>query len=85
MGRRRLKFSEHFAEAVQQRRTAVKLSRQALAVKAGLHQTYIGLIERGRSNPSVDAASAIADALQIPLSKLMAEAERIRIQAEGRK
>jgi transcriptional regulator with XRE-family HTH domain len=73
-----LEFSDAFASVLQRRRTAKGLSRQALAQKAGLHQTYIGLIERRISNPSLDAASAIADALEIPFSKLISEAESER-------
>ncbi|HWN97191.1 MAG TPA: helix-turn-helix transcriptional regulator [Methylomirabilota bacterium] len=80
-----MKFSEHFAQAVEQHRTAEKLSRQALAAKAGLHQTYIGLIERGRSNPSLDAANAIAEALGMPLSKLVMDAESLRNKGQSAK
>ncbi|MEI9960303.1 MAG: helix-turn-helix transcriptional regulator [Limisphaerales bacterium] len=52
MRRRRLEFSDAFALVLQQQRTAKKLSKQELAQKAGLHQTYIGMIERGVSNPA---------------------------------
>jgi len=85
MRRRRVQFSDSFAQAVQQRRIAAKVSRQALAQKAGLHQTYIGLIERGISNPSLDAAHAIAEALEVPLSKLVIEAEALFGRTESRK
>jgi len=78
MNRRRPEFSDAFAVVLQRHRMARKLSRQTLAQKAGLHQTYIGLIERGLSNPSLDMASAIAEALEIPFSKLIAEAETER-------
>ena len=80
--RRRLEFSDAFALTLQKHRLAKKISRQTLAGKAGLHQTYIGMIERGMSNPSLDAANSIAEALQVPLSKLIAEAELLRAQAE---
>src|SRR6266487_5770432 len=83
MRRRRLEFSDAFALVLQKRRTAKKLSRQALSEKAGLHQTYVGLIERGKSNQRVDAASALAEALEVPFSKLIAEAESLRVRAEG--
>jgi transcriptional regulator with XRE-family HTH domain len=73
--RRRLDFSDAFAVVLKRHREAKKLSKQALAQKAGLHQTYIGMIERGASNPSLDRANAIAEALGIPFSKLIAEAE----------
>jgi transcriptional regulator with XRE-family HTH domain len=85
MRRRRLEFSDAFALVLQQHRTAKKLSKQELAQKAGLHQTYIGMIERGASNPSLDAANAIAEALEIPFSKLIAEAEAEQQSAEIKK
>ncbi|MGO8741657.1 MAG: helix-turn-helix domain-containing protein [Limisphaerales bacterium] len=75
MRRRRLEFSDAFALVLQRHREVKKLSRQALAQKAGLHQTYVGMIERGLSNPSLDTANAIAEALEIPFSKLIAETE----------
>jgi transcriptional regulator with XRE-family HTH domain len=79
MRRRRLEFSDAFASVLQRHREAKKLSRQALSQKAGLHQTYIGMIERNLSNPSLDTANAIAEALEIPFSKLIAETETERL------
>jgi transcriptional regulator with XRE-family HTH domain len=78
MRRRRLGFSDAFALVVQRYRTKKKLSRHALAERSGLHQTYIGLIERGLSNPSLDAANAIAEGLDVPLSTLISKTERLR-------
>jgi transcriptional regulator with XRE-family HTH domain len=78
MRRGRLEFSDAFAKVLQRHREAKKLSRQALSQKAGLHQTYIGMIERGLSNPSLDTSNAIAEALEIPFSRLIAETETER-------
>ena len=75
MRRRRLEFSDAFALVLQRHRAAKELSKQTLAGKAGLHQTYIGKIESGLSNPSLDAANAIAEALGVPFATLIAEAE----------
>ena len=83
MRRRRLEFSDAFALVLQRQRTAKKLSRQELAQKAGLHQTYIGMIERGLSNPSLDTANAIAEALELSLSQLVIEAEAMRQHPES--
>ena len=83
MRRRRLEFSDAFAVVLQRHRIARGLSRQSLAQKAGLHQTYIGLIERRLSNPSLDAANAIAEALEISFSQLIAEAESERRVESG--
>lgn len=54
------------------------LSQEALADEAGLHRTYISLIERGHRNVSVDALSQIAEALGVYASRIVEEAERER-------
>lgn len=77
MARRRADFSDSFAAVVKKHRTAKKLSREALAELAGLHQTYVGLIERGLRNPSLDIAHALAGALGVPLAKLISESEAL--------
>ena len=58
-------------------RTGQKLSQEALAEKADVHPTYIGLLERGLRTPGVDVAQRIALALGKKLSEFVAEAERI--------
>ena len=78
MRRSLLEFSDAFAVVLQRHRQAKKLSRQVLAQKAGLHQTYIGMIERGLSNPTLDTANAIEEALEVSLAKLIDEAETVR-------
>jgi len=49
-----------------------------LAEKAGLHQTYIGFLEREKRSPNLDTAKAIAWALGISLAKMIDESERIQ-------
>ena len=78
MRTRRMDLSDAFARVLEEHRTTKQLSREALAERAGLHQTYIGLIERGLRNPSLDAADAIAEALGAPLSELIVKAEKQR-------
>jgi len=70
-------ISDAFSRVVKRHREKKGLSRAALAASAGLHQTYIGLLERDERSPNLDTAKAIADALELPLSKMLAEAERI--------
>lgn len=78
MRRTRLALSDGFSHVVKTHREAMGLSRAALAEKAGLHQTYIGLLERGARSPNLDTANAIAEALQTSLSVLITEAEHIQ-------
>lgn len=73
-----LELSDGFASVVEKYRNARGLSRAALAAKASLHQTYIGLLERGKRSPNLDTAQAIAKSLGCPLSKLIIEAEKIQ-------
>jgi DNA-binding XRE family transcriptional regulator len=69
-------FSDAFSELVKQIREKKMLSKAALAKKADLHQTYIGLLERGARSPNLDTAKAIADALETPLGKMITGAEK---------
>jgi transcriptional regulator with XRE-family HTH domain len=78
MQRLPLELSDGFALVVQKHRTAKGLSRAALAAQSGLHQTYIGLLERGKRSPNLDTAQAIAKALGMSLSRMVVEAERIK-------
>jgi transcriptional regulator with XRE-family HTH domain len=78
MQRISLELSDGFASVVEKYRKATGFSRAALAAKAGLHQTYIGLLERGKRSPNLDTAQAIAKSLGCPLSKMIIAAEKIQ-------
>lgn len=49
----------------------MKWSQEKLAEKADLHRNYVGDIERGEENVSVDALRRIATALKVRLSDLV--------------
>lgn len=51
------------------------MSQEALAEKAGLHRTYIGMIERAERNITVLGLAQIAEALGVRASVLLAKAE----------
>jgi len=57
-------------------RLAKGLSQEDLAHAAGLHRTYVGLIERGLRRPTMEAGHALAQALDTPLSELVRESEK---------
>ena len=49
------------------------ISQEKLADLAGLHRTYVSLVERGTCNISLLNIEKLAKALEVPLSKLMPE------------
>lgn len=46
------------------------LSQEQLAEKCGLHPTYIGQVERGEKNATIESIWKIASALELPLEVL---------------
>lgn len=54
-------------------------SQEALAFEAGLHRTYISLIERGKKSPTLAVIVRLANALGIKPSELL---RRVEIEFE---
>jgi len=65
----RLKFAANMRKA----RNEIGISQEAFADQCGLHRTYIGSVERGERNISVDNMETIAIALGQKLMDLLAE------------
>jgi transcriptional regulator with XRE-family HTH domain len=63
-------------KVIRKHRARKGLSQEALAELAGIHHTYVGLVERGKRKPTIDVAERIARALGKKLSDLVKEAER---------
>jgi transcriptional regulator with XRE-family HTH domain len=61
---------------VERLQTSGVLSQEALSETAGIHHTYVGLLERGRRKPTIDVAERLSRALGKKLSAHIAEAER---------
>lgn len=78
-------ISRQFGSTVRCRRTAAGLSQEKLAEKAGLHPTYISMVERGVKNPTLDVAMRISKALKVPLPQLIEEAQNRRGTAKEAK
>jgi transcriptional regulator with XRE-family HTH domain len=64
-------YSAVFSAALRAKRFSLGLSQELLAEKAGLHPTYIGLIERGKRSPTLRVAQRLAQALGCDLSALL--------------
>jgi transcriptional regulator with XRE-family HTH domain len=65
-----------FGCAMRKFREESGVSQEKLALVCGIHRTYIGSVERGERNISIQNMARIATALKIPLSKIVLEMER---------
>lgn len=58
-----------FGEKVRSARLEQGLSQEELADKAGVHRTYIGMIERAEKNITLENIEKIAKALKISIAE----------------
>ena len=65
-----------FGRNVQVARQALGISQEELAFRAGLHRTYIGMVERAERSISLQNAKKIADALNVKLDTLLSNGEK---------
>lgn len=63
-------ISKLIGQRIRNYRTQQKLSQEKLAELCGCHPTYIGQVERGEKNATLESIEKIASALNIPLSQL---------------
>lgn len=59
-----------FGNKVRTYRLKLHLSQEQLAEKAGVHRTYIGMVERAEKNITLENINKIACALEISISEL---------------
>ena len=66
-------ITEIFGQRVRYFRKLKSLSQEELAASCDLHRTYIGGIERGERNVSLNNVEKIAHALDVPVAYLLIE------------
>jgi len=60
-----------FGRRVQERRRSLGISQERLAELAGVHRTYVGMIERGEKNITLRNIAKFAKALKMPIHDLL--------------
>lgn len=60
-----------FGNKVRERRKKLGLSQEALADIAGVHRTYIGMIERAEKNITLENIGKLAKALKVEISEIL--------------
>lgn len=66
-----------FEKRIAELRKEKKISQEELSKKIGVHQNVIGRYERGEAKPSIEVATAIADAFNVSLDYLVGKTEFI--------
>ncbi len=64
-----------FGRVVRQRREAIAMSQETLGAETELSRNYIGMIERGETNPTLLVLHSLSIALQTTMSALIQELE----------
>ena len=62
-----------FGKAVREERLKKGLSQEKFAEYAGVHRTYIGMIERGEKNITITNIEKIAKALNLSIEELFSQ------------
>ncbi|TDA70733.1 MAG: XRE family transcriptional regulator [Clostridia bacterium] len=68
-------YQSLFGQRVRSLRLRMGVSQEELAFQSGLHRTYIGAIERGERNISLDSIVKLARALGVQPADLMPSLE----------
>jgi len=69
-------FLRAFGARVRQRRLDLGLTQEALADRAGLHRTYVGMVERGDRNPTLGNILRLAAVLEMDPGELVSGLDR---------
>lgn len=65
-----MKISEIFGKQIKSYRKVLNISQEELGERSGLHATYIGQVERGEKNASLESIQKLSQGLGVPISKL---------------
>jgi transcriptional regulator with XRE-family HTH domain len=70
---------------MRQRRAALGLSQEALALECGINRTYLSSVERSERNVSIDNIARIADGLHVEPWQLLKDEQPIKQRLPKRK
>ena len=75
-------FAKYFGEVLRRHRKARFLSQEKLAELADIAPKMVSLIERFERNPTLNVADSLAKGMNIPLWRLIKDAEDLRKETE---
>jgi transcriptional regulator with XRE-family HTH domain len=71
-----MEIKAKFGKIIKQLRSNKGFSQEELGHRAGLHRTYIGMIERAEKNITIENICKLSKALDVPLSSIFLEIEK---------
>lgn len=72
------KLSSNFGLIIRELRKEKNLSQEELSFKAGVHRTYIGMIERGEKNITLENIQKLSIALETTMKVIFENLEKSR-------
>lgn len=66
-----LELSIEIGQLIRKKRNEKKITQEALALQCGIDRSYIGRIERGEVNLTVEKLYEIATALEVDMKELL--------------
>ena len=69
---------KEFGRRIKDRRDRLGWSQEALALEAGINRTYIGSLESGERNPSLENITRLAVALGVDAADLVRGLQKIK-------
>ncbi len=76
-------LQRELGDRIRSRRHELGLTQAALAFRSQIHYSYIGSLETGTRNPSVDLLARLARALDVDLGALMSGLQELAGRSHG--
>lgn len=70
-------LSLKFGKVIQEIRKELKLSQEELGYRSNLHRTYIGMIERGEKNITIENIEKLSKGLDVSMKLLFDKLNKI--------
>ena len=70
-------LSKNFGKIIRELRNEKKISQEELGFRSNLHRTYIGMIERGEKNITLENIDKIAQGLDVSMKSIFEKLNKL--------
>lgn len=70
-------LSKNFGKIIRELRNENKISQEELGFRSNLHRTYIGMIERGEKNITLENIDKIAQGLDVSMKSIFEKLNKL--------